>query len=92
MSATASESCSDCGHGKDRHAIWGPVDRCYACKTCWGWNPPAEAGERRARPAVRDADTGPDSDWVIRQWDGNAWLEVELVHGEAARDAALRTR
>jgi hypothetical protein len=83
------ERCSDCDHGKARHAIWGPVSRCYACEQCWGWDPPADVGERRARPAERGAATSAESEWSIREWDGSAWHEVAVVRGEAARVAAM---
>jgi hypothetical protein len=81
--------CSDCGHGEDRHAIWGPVPGCYACRACCGWNPPATLGERRGSQTRPEEGTTPDSDWTIREWDGVRWVDVRVVQGDAARDAAL---
>lgn len=71
--------------------MWGPTKvGCYACRTCPMWNPPASFGERRARQTHMDEDTTADSEWTIREWNGTEWVDLEVVRGHLARDAALR--
>lgn len=37
-----------------------------------------------------EAEQDPESEWLVREWDGSRWREVHRVHGREAAERLLR--